>query len=467
MNMRSLVVVAVFALTGCGGGGGGLVSSAITAITWDQAVDRWRSGSSSENVRTVGQDAVVQETPNGSFAAGGALAALIDAIDGTPLGDPTELAHGVALIAHGEVMSRVSRAELVRYLEADAADGIGAVERWGDTPPTVRIAAGASQEMVEQTRIVVNLLNGSLPNDWQLTFDPTPVPASEGEAHHSGYITITFAETFDWPYQRGPRIFGYALSGRSGDRINSGLVWIDPVRATGARRIELIAHEVLHTLGRSHVDALQFPDSIMDLQIVPPHAIFRPLDDQALHAVYDRLDPDTPEASIATQLGPWENTSLHVLGAMYQPDGAIAVFGAAVRNGHARPWVVGGPVPSQPLRGSASWSGRLIDLTPAAETVAGAADMTVNLGGLTGTLDFTGLEAWGARQPPGAIGTGRQWLDGDLNYGIAVEDNAFTRTGGDDGKVAGVFLGKQHQGVAGYVDRTDLAAGFGALRNDQ
>ena len=113
---------------------------------------------------------------------------------------------------------------------------------------------------------------------------------------------------------------------------------------------------------------------------------------------------------------------------------------------------------------SVSWSGRLLGLTPQAEVVAGAADLTVELATLAGRMDFTRLESWAAHAAPGAIGTGTIWGDGDLSYGIDVRGNSFVQTGGDAGILTGVFFGASHEGMGGVLERDDLSAGFGGNR---
>ena len=118
----------------------------------------------------------------------------------------------------------------------------------------------------------------------------------------------------------------------------------------------------------------------------------------------------------------------------------------------------------RPRSGSATWSDRLVGLTPQAEAVAGAADMTVQLATLRGALDFTSLEHRAAHVAPGAIGTGSQWGDGDLSYRIEVNGQVFYETGGDTGKVTGAFFGPNYDRVGGTLRRHDLAAGFGAQR---
>ena len=96
--------------------------------------------------------------------------------------------------------------------------------------------------------------------------------------------------------------------------------------------------------------------------------------------------------------------------------------------------------------------------------VAGDARIAVNVAVLTGTADFTALESWVAGTALGEIGTGETWLDGDLGYSIAVSGNTFRETGGDTGTLTGIFTGRQHEGAAGTLERSDLTAAFGASR---
>ena len=92
------------------------------------------------------------------------------------------------------------------------------------------------------------------------------------------------------------------------------------------------------------------------------------------------------------------------------------------------------------MSGSAAWNGALLGVTSSSETVAGAASLTVNLASLDGRIDFTGMEKWGVKKAPGAVGSGTMWGDGDLEYTIEVSGNTFIQTGGDDGKVTGAFF---------------------------
>lgn len=159
---------------------------------------------------------------------------------------------------------------------------------------------------------------------------------------------------------------------------------------------------------------------------------------------------------------------MHVAGQIEIDAGEVA-FGAALRNGLAQPWAVG-PTPyadledNTALSGRVRWSGRLLGFTPRAETVAGAAELTVDLPTLSGSLSLSGLERWSANAAPETAGSGADWKDGQLSYRIAVRGNTSVQTGGDARQVTGAFLGPSHEGVGGVLVREDLSAGFGGKR---
>ena len=173
----------------------------------------------------------------------------------------------------------------------------------------------------------------------------------------------------------------------------------------------------------------------------------------------------TSESLSPESLGSWSDTSFHLRGDII---GGIA-FGVAHRNGVTRPWGIG-PKPNMTLAnnpdlsGGATWDGALLGFTPAGRTVAGDAQISVDLASLDGRADFTGLESWPVSNAPGMPGSGSQWRDGDLGYAIVVQDNAFREIGGDVGVLTGIFVGHSHEGVVGTLEREDLSAAFGATR---
>ena len=394
---------------------------------------------------------------------------------------PQVVEHDAFAVHHGPSRDGVGANELIAYLSADAAQVRDRVLRWGDTPPVVRLVEGMHPDHVDQAVRAVQVINAALPHDWKLRFGAA-VAAQDYANPASGAITIEFSPVTTWPSELpnlhdalGNSVIHFLSSGE----ITSAQIWVDPERDVTAgviaefgeevdpKLVELttLVHEIVHALGRQHADHRRFPSTIMHASALPEIGYYLyPLDREALLAVYGELEPGTPPAMLATELGPWADTAMHLYGRI---EGVS--FGAAVQNGLVQPWAIAFPpstnlADNPMLSGSASWSGRLLGFTPTAAAVAGAADLTVQLSTLTGDLDFTGLESWAAGQAPGAVGTGAMWGDGNLNYRIGVRGNTFVRTGGDLGTVTGVFGGPEHQDMAGTLERTDLSAGFGGVR---
>ena len=413
-------------------------------------------------------------------------------------GLPIVAVHGDASVSHGTIRDGVGAAETIAYLRADAASygspagadesdaqllSDGLVFRFAATPPTVRVAEGTPAELIDETVRVVQAINAALPREWQLRFGAETAPAGT-PALADGEILVSFAPQAEWPSDAVPPTgedIGlaeprYAIVA-TGDQevplsieIVAGRIWVDPSQTEGLERLGVIAHELIHLLGRGHVDAERFPRTLMvdgGSEELSEH-IMHPLDREALLAVYGRLGSATPPDDIAKELGPWSDVSTHVRGALGIGSEEIA-FGAALRNDLSQPWAVG-PTPDSDLgdnaalSGSVHWSGRLLGLTPQAETVAGAVELTVDLPRLSGSLNFSGLEHWPAGRTPGIAGSGAAWRDGNLGYRIAVQGNTFLQTGGDAGVVTGAFFGARHEGMGGVLVRDDLSAGFGGER---
>ena len=341
---------------------------------------------------------------NNVLHVGAAAAPAVDAL-------PPAARHGGASVHHGELPNAVTRAELVAYLHEDAISYVptggdadfdvqlfpdGLLLRFAADPPIVRVAKGTPPALVDEAVRVVQILNMALPRDWQIGFGDEPGPAGTAEPSPSEVI-IAFAAQEDWPEEVRPPEGGniglalprYELYA-TGDpdrpfnlEITGGRIWIDPTRTEGDERLGVIAHELIHVLGRDHPDPARFPDSIMVAGggDGPTEHILHPLDRAALLAVYNRVEPGgTPDA---IDLGPWADTSTHIYGVLGLPTGEVA-FGAAFSNGLLGPWA-SGPAPdtalaeNPSLAGTTRWSGRLLGLTTAAETVAGVADLAVHL----------------------------------------------------------------------------------------
>ena len=386
---------------------------------------------------------------------------------------PATTNHGDTAVWHDQVINGTPHQRLSQYLEAEAAEDGGQLRRFGNAPPVIKAADGTSDKNVRALRNVIQILNDSLPRDWQLSFSTDRALGEQEPAF--GEIVVAFAPWDSWPDRirsgNCEKAVGCASSYRTGHEIIKASIWVDHTAVETQEMRRTIAHEIIHALGRNHPDPYLFPESAM---VVPGHEnsgfILSQLDRDALFAVYDRLDPGELANDIHLSLGPWEDTSDVLFGQLEIPGGRAA-FGAAHRNGLTQSWA-NGPVPHQWLSddaqtsGSARWLGRLLGFTPQAESVAGAAAMVVQLDTLTGDLDFTDMERWETGAAPGLIGSGTRWGDGDLHYPIEVAGNSFWRTweSGDGGTVRGTFIGIAHEGMAGTLKRDDLDAAFGASR---
>ena len=395
--------------------------------------------------------------------------------------------HDGVEVSHGRIRDGVGREKVVEWLKIQA---IGAQEWIRDgfsglpiptKPRTLRIVEGASKEQVGWVVEATRIINAALPHEWKITIsdDPGPLtpmwPVPKGETH------IRFDSASNNTYWVG------ANRREDGTRAHDGgTIWMNPDIAPRGRMVlnqaddvdreqtalGLLVHEMLHAMGfLAHpemVSSLSYDKELSDYGGLPAHIIY-PLDREGLLAAYTRLEADVAPENIAEELGPWSDVSTHIRGVFGLPDDGEVAFGAAVRNGFVQPWAYG-PAPAldlddnQALHGNASWSGRLLGLTPQAEAVVAAADLTVRLATLDGNLDFTAMESWAANAPPGAIGTGAMWGDGDLGYTISVAGNTFVQTGGDEGSVTGAFFGNSHEAMGGTLERDDLAAGFGGTR---
>ena len=411
---------------------------------------------------------------------------------------PVVTGHESARVSHGTIRDGVGAEEVIAYLQADAfsygatdgADGSdvqiipeGLVFRFAEAPPTVRVAKGTPAALIDETVRVVQAINAALPRGWQLRFSPDPLP-SGSLVPEDGEVLITFAPQAKWPVEGIPPTDGeiglaeprYAALPTGdpevpfGIEIVAGRVWVDPAQTEGLERLGVIAHELIHLLGRGHVDPARFPETLMvagGSEGLSAH-VLHPLDREALLAVYGRIEAGTTPDRIAEELGPWSDISMHVRGEIGIGEQDVA-FGAALRNGLSQPWAVG-PVPnadleaSTVLSGSVRWSGRLLGFTPHAESVAGAAELTLDLPTLSGSLDFSGLEYWAADTAPGPERSGVAWNDGQLSYRISVRGNTFVQAGGEEGFVTGAFFGPSHEGMGGVVHREDMSAGFGGKR---
>ena len=382
-------------------------------------------------------------------------------------------------VRYGRLNDGAGRAVLASYF-SDGLDGDSVVRRY-TSRPVVRVIGSATAQERQRVLAAVQLVNAALPEGLRMDVEaPLPGLSLLDTVNDQGRRFVSGAErdgTIHVEFMPCAAYYSCGTSGGTGwvhfnyadDTISNS--YVQMARGVPAYRnprwgVILLAHEILHALGlQGHAPVAL--DTIMAVSndvyqtrqgTAQPVSLLYPADREALRVLYGEVAP----GDSVNDLGAWASTSLHIAGT-----GEHAAFGVALRNGYAEPWVYGlrpstDLADNAALSGSATWRGALLGLTPAAASVAGDAEIGVDLAAMTGRADFTELETWDAA--PGEAGTGAQWLDGDLGYTISVHGNTFVQTGGDSGVVTGVFLGAAHEGVGGTVERTDLTAAFGGQR---
>ena len=394
--------------------------------------------------------------------------------------------HGDFALYSGELRDGMRTEAIEEYLGWEGPRVDRFVER-----PRLRIIGNASSREQQHVYAAVQLVNAALPEAFKIAVQPNqPEMSLRSAVDGRGYIYdsryrnagafdqtihvefINYTEYYD-VFSGGTAWSLYGdLDDVGGDwdlarEIDGGYIQMrrgTPAYENNRKLTILLAHELLHTMGiGGHVGT---SDSIMGgrgsiyltYKWTPqPMSLLYPADREALRILYSRMEPDDH----ASEYGVWAEESFHL-----HATGPHAAFGVVQKNGYVEPWA-GGRLPDMDLAdnptllGSATWLGRLLGFSDT-RPVAGSASLTVDLANLDGTAAFTRLETWTGAI--GDVGSGRRWGDGDLRYTIEVLGNTFYETGGDDGRLTGIFTGARHEGAAGTLERTDLTAAFGATR---
>ena len=316
MTRILLAILIAFGISGCGGGGGG-------------------SSGNFSGSHGIGPRPPLQSAPDATAD------------------------HGEVSVSYGQTQdpSALGAPYLVSYLRADADDDYensdrahtGRIQKF-DAPPTVRVAAGTPPELITEVANVVRDINAALPNSWQLAFSTTPAPAQPDHAIEPpvGEIHVQFSSRRHWQVHQDRAGFAQTFFQCIGFTCQqfvtkSGRTYVDPSITTGRIRERIIAHELLHNLGRKHVNPARFSDTIMKPRQSASDSnkpILDPLDREALLAVYGRLGSGTPSDEIEDDLGPWAIEAMQIHGELAIAGGNI-VFGASTRNSRTQPWVTG------------------------------------------------------------------------------------------------------------------------------
>ena len=344
--------------------------------------------------------------------------------------------------------------------------------------PTVLIRESTADRYVDDIVRTIQFINTALPYGKRITISierapDTPEDSDSLNLIPDGQIWIGIAPQDTWPIADHVEV---EVAGLQGGGNTASFIWINSTsRGVTRGKIALqrtLAHEIFHAIGmRAHFEEGYFTRSVMaDNRAFWSHYpvyILSEMDREALYALYKRYSENSYYGYVEydpNKLGPWTDVSFYLRG-----DLGDVSFGASSRNGLIQPWAFG-PSPetqladNRALTGSVSWSGRLLGFTAHSESLAGKADLSLNIGTLRGNIDFTNLEHWGVHAVPGAVGSGTRWNDGDLRYGVVVRGNSFVQSGGDAGEVTGMFFGPNHEGMGGVVERADMSAGFAGKR---
>ena len=467
---------AMLMLAACGGGGGGDHGPVVTMPTDPTLSDLGRPGGEYAPAGPV-SPRHAKHTP--IYRAGDFLMTGVDQrLDPKSFQQSSGLGINDFDIRYGRRRDGVPEATIEAYLRDAFPNG---VERFVTTPE-VRVIGDAQGWEIERLNAAVQLVNTALPEPAKMRIG-SPMPGfslqdtiRNGRRFRDGrelrgIIHVEFVDENNYQRDSG------AVTWNSADEvtgiIESPYTQMNRGAIANTRERErwgaiLLAHELIHALGLGHVSP-SF-DTIMEAtsdiyatsQGTPqPLSLLYPVDREALRATYEDLAPGVTTDFLL--LSYWEDTK-HISGTARH-----AAFGVALGYDDAEPWAYGlspnmalSDNPS--LRGSVTWNGALVGFTVERfneRAVTGDARISVDLGTLTGHADFTELESWNLT--PGRLSLGT-WLDGDLGYTIAVRGNQFHETGGDVGRLTGIFVGRNHEGATGTLVRDDLTAAFGAER---
>ena len=234
----------------------------------------------------------------------------------------------------------------------------------------------------------------------------------------------------------------------------------------------MIVHELLHALGIvGHVDSIEFPDSIMGTsgEYIPNlgHVISK-IDREVLQIMYMSQRTD-----LYNDWGEWSDIAFHIMGE--SEDGA-ARFGVALFNGLPQPWASGvkpdeSLADNDSLSGTAIWSGALVGYSgpsPIAGDASLAVDLaTVGTAGSEQDLSFDDIYFVNRFESDTMDDSDRWFHVRNIDYKVEVGGNQFVNVRGDgyeQGFVTGLFMGAEHEHMAGTVKRTDMIAAFGGSR---
>ena len=385
---------------------------------------------------------------------------------------------------HGTRHEHTDSGQIIAYLETMAEEGF----RTFSEAPTVHI--GQDDGHRQRVLRAVQWINEALPVNWHIQIGEDVAALSTTVS--DGAIYMDIGEVADFGSRLPAGAAGVAHIYNEGDSRRAGHVlialdnvgWYDPSDDVLLEKV--IIHEILHVMGfGAHVDRQDSRLFKSTLGRWDSTTMLFPIDRQALFAAYARLAPgDTLEAIEEKLFNAWSTLADHYVRKTEFADFGVSRQSLSASNGPAmvQAWASGETphvdLAHGTLSGNVIWNGELIGVRPEKlpphrteqggytgydySLVFGDAQVALDLSTLEGSVLFDRLRA-GGQYGDGEVS--QTWGDGDLEYDIEARGNTFHQTGGDDGIVTGIFVGPEHEGTAGTLERSDLEAAFGATRN--
>jgi len=455
-RLKNSLIIFTIVLSGCGGGGGANQTTQNKKQITDQNV----------NIPTLIGSVLEEETYGTSSER------LLDYL--------REFANC------GDCPNWSGTAEIHTFYEINNANDIVRIN------PVLRIASNANNEQKAIVHHAASLINNVLPYDRHIKIGEEVGSLSVWDDIGNGQIYVDFAPYENWiDIQDTENTLGYAQYRRAtddeGNRIGiKARIWmLDNPREHGhPNELQLftMVHEILHTLGLTgHVLHEDYPESSLgvvqengELFGVPNArrnitqlgkidadsltAIRRLYENSGEELIEERRLLQTADITLEN-LGEWDTSANRLFhnisgieyGVLHYQDVAIPYARPSTSSLSLQPSVTH-ITENTSISGSATWNGNLLGLDGKFESVQGNVEIGVNLNTLNGNATFTDIVYRNNRR--------KSWGD-NLNYDIAIGGNFLYS---DDGSVNGRFYGTSHEGVAGTLGRSDLAAAFGATR---
>lgn len=307
----------------------------------------------------------------------------------------------------------------------------------------------------------IQILNDALPPEFQIDF------TTESSYKTEGTIAIAFR-----PPESIAEICDSATAAACAssdisylyDKTKTAIIFFPDNLDTSKRQTTqtIMLHELLHALGiRGHVDSIEFPDSLMGAYgdyFPNPGFVLHRIDREVLQIMYMSQRTDD-----YNDWGEWSDTTLHLAG---ESDDGYVHFGVALFNGLPQPWARG-TAPSEPLSantaltGSVKWEGLLLGFS-GVSPIKGDAELTVQMSNLAAEQDLKFNDVYFLNKFE-EHGSDRWFSERNIDYKVTMTPHGFYHSS-NDGHVTGLFLGPEHEGMAGTIKRTDLVGAFGGTR---